>query len=56
MPRTFVGWTEINIMKKKPEPKVTIDIKPGQATSAQLQAWDKFWQKVITEENAKDKG
>ena len=42
-------------MKKKPELKVTVNIKSGKATPAQLQAWRKFWQRVITEANVKAK-
>jgi hypothetical protein len=45
-----------NIMKKKTEPKVTVDIKAGKAPPAQQYAWNKFWQSVITEVNIKDKG
>jgi hypothetical protein len=40
-------------MKKKPELKVTFNIESGNATPAQLQAWHKFCQKVITEANVK---
>lgn len=30
------------------EVKVTVDIRPGPSTPAQREAWDKFWQKVIS--------
>lgn len=35
------------------EVKVTVDIRPGPASPAQLEAWDKFWQQVISETSAR---
>jgi hypothetical protein len=44
-----------NILKKKPELKKTVNITSGKATPAQLQAWCKFWQRVVTKANVKAK-
>ena len=38
-------------MKKKPEIKVIVNIRPGEATPAQRKAWDEFWERVIIETN-----
>lgn len=32
--------------------KVTMNIRPGEISLAQKQAWRKFWQKLITEVKA----
>jgi hypothetical protein len=33
-----------------------LDIKPGQASPAQRQAWHKFWQKLVAEVNNPETG
>jgi len=38
-----------NLIKKKPEIRVTIDIKHGGVTPAQGQAWREFWQRLISD-------
>ena len=34
------------------QPRVIVNIRPGEMSPAQKQAWRKFWQKLITEVKA----
>lgn len=33
----------------KHEPAITINITPGKATPSQRAAWNRFWQKLVTD-------